>query len=318
MKVLNKLSKVLSTAGQRAAYDHACKILLADKNILAWIMKSCLPEYRDCSIHEIAERYIEGEPQVSGTAVHRDEQLTVPMIKGLNTEDTSISEGAVNFDVKFDAAMPVSGGLVRLIINVEAQNDFYPGYPIIKRGIYYCSRMISSQYGTEFTDSHYGDIKKVYSIFICMNPPQYRKNTINCYSIQEQNIVGNVQEKKENYDLLTAIMICLGDKDTETNPGILRMLEVLLSPERTAGEKIGILQNEYGIEMTETLEGEVSDMCNLSKGVEELGIRKGRQEGLRDSLQNLMKNMKLSLEQAMNALEIPEEERDKYRASIKE
>ena len=35
------------------------------------------------------------------------------------------------------------------MINVEAQNDFYPGYPLVKRGIYDCSRMISPQYGRE-------------------------------------------------------------------------------------------------------------------------------------------------------------------------
>ena len=41
MKVPNKLSKMLSTAGEKAAYDNACKKLLSNKIILAWIMKSC-------------------------------------------------------------------------------------------------------------------------------------------------------------------------------------------------------------------------------------------------------------------------------------
>ena len=59
MKVPNKLSKMLSTAGEKAAYDNACKKLLSNKIILAWIMKSCLQEYRECAIQEIAEKYIE-------------------------------------------------------------------------------------------------------------------------------------------------------------------------------------------------------------------------------------------------------------------
>ena len=66
----------------------------------------------------------------------------------------------MEYDIRFFAIAPVSGELIRLIINIEAQNDFYPGYPLIKRGIYYCSRMISAQYGTEFTNSHYENIKK--------------------------------------------------------------------------------------------------------------------------------------------------------------
>ena len=34
-----------------------------------------------------------------------------------------------------------------MIINIEVQNDFYPGYPLVKRGIYYGGRMLSAQYG---------------------------------------------------------------------------------------------------------------------------------------------------------------------------
>ena len=306
----NTLSKIISTAGQKAAYDNACKKLLANKIILAWIMKNCLPEYRDCDVYEIAKQYIEGEPQISETAVHQDEQTqTAPMIKGLNTEDATVCEGTVTFDIRFNAVAPVSGELVHLIINVEAQNDFYPGYPIIKRNVYYCSRLISAQYGTEFTSAHYEKIKKVYSIFICINPPKYRKNTINAYSIQEQNIVGNIREDKENYDLLTAIMICLGDKEKSADSGILRLLEVLLSSERAVEEKKQILENEYNIEMTTTIESEVSQMCNLSEGVERRGIRKGRCEDIK----NLMKNLKMTCEQAMDALGIPEEEREEYK-----
>ena len=57
-----------------------------------------------------------------------------------------------------------------------------------------------------------------------MDPPKYRRNTINCYSIQEKNVIGNAKEKKENYDLMTAVMLCLGVKDDEKASGILRLL----------------------------------------------------------------------------------------------
>ena len=82
-----------------------------------------------------------------------DEGGTV--ISGMDTEDKSVREGTVTYDIRFRAIVPDSEEQIALIINVEAQNDFYPGYPLIKRGIYYCSRMISSQYGREFTGSHY-------------------------------------------------------------------------------------------------------------------------------------------------------------------
>lgn len=308
----NTLAKTISVAGVNAAYDNACKRILSNKIILAWIMKSCLPEYKTCSVDEIAANYIEGEPQISDIAVHQDEQKNSSRIQGMNTENVSINEGTVTYDIRFYALAPVSGERIKLIINVEAQNDFYPGYPVIKRNIYYCSRLISSQHGTEFEDSHYERIKKVYSIFICMDPPKYRRNTINCYSIQEENVIGNVKEKKENYDLMTAVMLCLGVKDDEEVSGILRLLEVLLSSERNAEEKKKILQEEYGIEMTKKLDREVSEMCNLSKGVEARGIQKGIQRGILSSIQTLMITMNWTIEQAMDALKIPKEDRIKY------
>ncbi len=272
------IAKNIRVADEKASYDAACKRLLSEKIILAWIMKNCLEEYRDCNVDEIAEKYIEGTPQVGEAAVAPDESNRISMIQGAGNEDISMTEGTVTYDIRFLATAPVSGELIRLIINVEAQNDFYPGYPLIKRGIYYCSRMISAQYGTEFTNSHYENIKKVYSIWICMNPPKSRENSITRYYISEENLVGSVKERKADYDLMAAVMICLG-KAGDSGTDLLKLLNVLLSTETGSQDKCQILEEDFQIRMTLALESEVSLMCNLSKGVEEKGIEKGRQEG---------------------------------------
>ena len=273
------IAKNIRVADEKASYDAACKRLLSEKIILAWIMKNCLEEYRDCDVEEIAEKYIEGTPQVGEVAVAADETNRVSMIQGAGNEDTSLTEGTVTYDIRFFAIAPVSGELIRLIINIEAQNDFYPGYPLIKRGIYYCSRMISAQYGTEFTNSHYENIKKVYSIWICMNPPKSRENSITRYYIAEENLVGSVKERKADYDLMAAVMICLG-KEGDSGTDLLKLLNVLLSTETGSQDKCQILEEDFHIRMTLALESEVSLMCNLSKGVEEKGFKKGRQEGI--------------------------------------
>ena len=321
MKAESTLAKMISTAGEKAAYDRACKRLLANKIILAWIMKSCLEEYRDCEISEIASRYIEGEAQISEVAVHPDEKAESQQITGLNTEDSTINEGTITYDIRFRAIVPGTGEKISLIINIEAQNDFYPGYPIVKRNLYYCCRLVSSQYGTEFTNSHYEKIKKVYSIFICMNPPNYRKNTINKYSIKEEKMIGKFSESTKNYDLMTAIVICLGDAEDTNTTGILKLLEVLLSSERNAEEKKRILQEDFSIKMTQELEREVSEMCNLSDSVEQKGIVKGKAygitEGIATSIRKLMESMGWTIEQAMDALQIPKEERNSYLNMLK-
>ena len=62
-------------------------------------------------------------------------------------------------------------------------------------------------------------------------------------------------------------------------------------------------------------------MCNLSQSVEEKGIRKGIEQGIEQgiekntvhTLEKLMKNLKMPIEQALATLEIPEADWQKYR-----
>ena len=251
-------------------------------------MKHTMKEYVEYDVREIAERYIVGEPKIAETSVLPDE-TNAPRITGVGVEDSSINEGTVTYDIQFQAIVPETEEVVQMIINVEAQNDFYPGYPIVKRGIYYCARMISSQYGTVFTKSHYEKIKKVYSVWICMNPPKIRNNTITEYSLVEKNLFGNVKEEKEYYDLMTAVMICLGEQRDAVGNDLLRLLDVLLSADREATEKKRILEREFHIPMTERLEVEVEQMCNLSDGVEQRGIQKGIQQGIQYAVNILRK-----------------------------
>lgn len=57
-------------------------------------------------------------------------------------------------------------------------------------------------------------------------------------------------------------------------------------------------------------------MCNLSKGVFEKGFKIGVEKACVSSLCAVMETLDLSLEQAMAALGVPEEERPKYRSLV--
>ena len=73
--------------------------------------------------------------------------------------------------------------------------------------------MLSAQYGSVFTQSHYEALRKVYSIWICSHPPLERENTITSYAVEERPLVGNVTEPVRHYDLLNVTMICLGSPE---------------------------------------------------------------------------------------------------------
>ncbi len=176
--------------------------------------------------------------------------------------------------------------------------------------------MISAQYGTEFTAAQYDKIKKVYSIWVCMNPPESQKNSITRYSIQEDNLVGGAQEPVCNYDLFSVVMICLGRSDHDRETDVLKLLDVLLSEETVQSEKRRILQEEFDIPMTEHLEQEVSVMCNLSQGIRQKGRVEGRFEARLESIRALMENIGVSGEQAIDLLEVKAQDRLEIREAM--
>ncbi|MBQ8508521.1 MAG: hypothetical protein IJ493_01300 [Clostridia bacterium] len=255
--------------------DASFRRVLSNRQILAWIMHDCLDEYKNCTIDEIAENYIESDPEVAEACVHPHGER----ISGLQNEDKLPGEGVVFYDIRFFASAPGASGLIKLIINVEAQQNFHPGYPLIKRGIYYCGRMLSAQYGTEFTEGRYGDLKKVCSIWICSSPPVGRENTITRYELHEEQVVGQFHEKPENYDMLSVVMVCLG-RDPEQAEGVLKLLRMMLSKNIEQQLKMQRMQDEFGITMTEQLESEVSLMCNVSQGYYLEGVEKGIAKGM--------------------------------------
>ena len=104
--------------------------------------------------------------------------------------------------------------------------------------------------------------------------------------------MGEVKETKSHYDLMAAVMICLGEPGDENYSGILRLLDVLFSVETDPKEKGQILENDFSIKMTQSIESEVSLMCNLSKGIEERGIEKGKQEERQRGIQAMVSALK--------------------------
>ena len=136
--------------------------------------------------------------------------------------------------------------------------------------------MLSEQLDREFTDAEYDDLKKVCSIWICMNAPAHIGNAMTEYRISRRNILGRIPERKASYDKLSVVIICLNEKDDKNQRGGLHgFLNTLLSPSMSVTEKEEILARDYGIVMEQEMGEELRQMCNLSEAIEEKGIEKG-------------------------------------------
>lgn len=258
-------------------YDTVCKEILSQKRILAWIMKECMVEYEGYSAEEIAHRYIENDLQVSSVPVNEGYEEWMPQIQGANVEDSDLREGRVTYDIRFTATVPATGR--RIWVDIEPQKSFRPGYSLLKRGSYYLARLISSQRGREFVGDDYAKLKKVYVVWICLKPPKRWEHIIKYYEIQDRNHMDGSLFQLKDYDLMTQIVICLGDPKEPSASGISRLLSVLFTNTYDVSEKQEILETEFGITATHDMRKGMELMCNFGEGIYEEGIDLGKKTG---------------------------------------
>ena len=311
-KMQTGLANSIDASINRARLDDVAKKLIRHRVILAEIMKECVDEFRGCDVKFIEEHCIIGDIRMDEISVDQDVPDADGRITGADTEDASDAEGTVRYDLVFDARALKTLELIRLIINVEIQVDMNPGYPLITRAIYYLGRLISRQKGTVFTKSDYGKIRKVYSIWICPDPKRENMNSIAEYGFTQQKVIGQVNEPVENYDKMKAIIISLNDEGMENRTDIIRLLSALLSVKEPIDRRKQILEDEFNIPMTREIEKEVVEMCNLGMAVETMGYESGVQNAKLDAIRSLMETLKLTAQQAMDALKIPKDDQEKY------
>lgn len=287
--------------GKRGLYDAAAKNLVAARQILAWIVKKCIREAQHLSVVDIATKYIAGEPEVRKKAVYRDDaEAEDPGRARLDqTEDASITEGTVRYDILFTLNLPGEKEPITVIVNVEVQNRIDLPYPLAVRGISYASRMLGSQ-GPDYNNLH-----KVYSIWIISNPEEERENTITSHVWATRTDDGPLQEIESDADLMEVVFLNLGEpepvQDPE-HPDVLWLLDALFSKKLTTSEKMELMETNFDIPMTKEMEDYMETMqANrlwFEADAEKRGREAGRDEGQRQMLYSLVKKGKLTMAEA--------------------
>ena len=262
-----EIINAVSVADMKAQYDDKAKRLLSNKIILAHILIKTVDEFRGMNPKDVVS-YIEGDPFVSIVPVepgltNTEKENDGQRIVGMNTENTEINEGLIRFDIIF--YVRIKDGISQVIVNIEAQKDEPTGYHILNRAIFYVSRLVSSQKERDFVKTNYNDIKRVFSIWVCMNMDE---NSMNYVHLTDDKLIGSYQWKG-GIDLLNIVLIGISDEIPEHDDRyeLHRLLGTLFSMELTAVEKLGIIETEYSIPVDGKIREEVSEMCNLSQGI---------------------------------------------------
>lgn len=235
----------------------------------------------------------------------------------MSNENNILGEGVIYYDIVTHVILP-NNEHTKVIINLEAQKKDDPGYDLVTRAIFYCARLISQQLGAEFTNKtndtvKYDGIKKVYSIWICMDAQQNQADSIYEYSIKQEEIFFGEHDgrhrnpKAHRYDLMRAVMIYLNSQDwEESSDSLIGMLTTLLGKmdKETKKKK---LQDDYGLQMVKEFEEKVNEMCNLGEGL----VEKSKVEGTLKTLASLIKKKIITIEEAAEEVNmtIPEFEK---------
>lgn len=280
----NLAQAVYAVNDSGAAYDTNIKHLLADKQILSRILKYTIEEFRDMDIIDIMGCI--GDNIEIGTRPVEAGLSNLGRVKGTITEDNVPGEGIIYYDIRFTAYHKESE--MKILVNIEAQRSSDSsklGYHLENRIVFYLARMISAQKQTEFFHSDFDNLKKVRSIWICMDNDE-TEDSIEEIGFDRKPVFGRKKSLYYPIDLMKGIIVNirnreenaseeLEEKSSKSSNILIALLEELLSG-KTAVEKKRILADEYGMVMTAELEGRLQIMCNLSENIEARGIKKER------------------------------------------
>lgn len=289
------LAEAIAATDAAVTYDAYVKKLLADKQLLAWILKYSVSEFRDMEIADIIS-CISDEIEVGVRPV--DPGMTnLGRVPGSGTEDFVPGEGLIIYDIRFTAYH--KGREMKFLLDLEPQKSSDPsklGYHLDYRIVFYLARMISAQKHTEFFHSDFDNIKNVRSIWLCMDQEE-DGDSIEEISLVRKTVFGKETGEKEELGMMKGIIIHLrkGENRKESGNPLIALLESLFS-KKSVEEKKRILEEEYGMVLTVELERKVRLMCNWSESLIEDSLKRGMEKGLEKGLE---KGMEKGLERGM-------------------
>ena len=293
-----------------ASYDENAKHVLADKQVLARILKYTMEEFKDMPIDGILSHM--GEKIEVGTRPLLPGPDRYGSVLRTETEDSVPGEGKIFFDIRFSV---FTDREMKILINVEAQRTSDAPqlkYHIENRIVFYLARMISGQKNSEFFGSDYDSLRPVRSIWICFDGKK-DDDAIEEIYLGRKAVFGKARSGG-NLDGIKGyvIRIRLEPVVERSKNRLIAMLEELFS-QKDVKDKKEILKNEYGMIMETETERRLMNMCNVSLAVWdtaiEQGIRRGIEQGIeqgkRETAGKMIRRGKLSLEEIAEDTGLP-------------
>lgn len=228
---------------QREPYLQAGKAILSDPQVLAHLIKGCFKEYKDCTIDQIVNQYLE-TPESFGASVNISSSLEemgerVPLFFTLHF-NVLLPDGCENDEDKKKNEESLKRSYLSIFLDLDPIGNFAPQAAHAQLAILDSLSLKKNQEKEkEFVQS--------YSIWIGSKPNSKFVNCIKEVRCENTNIIGNDSSSIKE---IGAILIGLGE---EYHEGLLRFLDLLFSSRISPKKKEEILEQEYQLNITPIL-----------------------------------------------------------------
>ena len=266
--------------------DTVAKHLFAINDVIAWLLKACVPEYMQIEPADIiSQQLAKADIRLGTEPVAQDVRPRVPIV---GTEDNSVTDGMVMYDLRTELPLPNAPPKAPLLIlDVEMQKDYDSWLLFYKRMIYYICRLVSSQPGRLMSGQvDYSRLCRVCSIWVLPSAPKQLANHVRHLSFNLEDITGeHSADVQPPCRFVDAWIFLLRDGfPPPRKRDIFWLLYVLLTRTMSCEEKLKILEEDFGINATQ----EVEQMY----GYTEYLWNEAKKEGINKTLLKAYANMK--------------------------
>ena len=297
--------------------DEELKDRLMNKEILAYIASQFVDDFAHMSWKQVLP-YLED-----------------PLSFGVNRGDRERSDrehGSIRYDILVRLRSPRGKDKrIGVLLNIEGQNEVRSYEAVKRRMLYYTCRLVSEQKEDVFTNDRYEDLAEVVSVWIFLRPAEKDQGRVVEWSMAGRQL-SDLDESdtrwKGGLKGLKVVAVCVPDQKHVQSKTVADLLGVWLNALLPAGERSERLKDGWDVELPPQQEEDTgmfegagrslrreSEKRGREQGLKE-GIQQGKEENLLENIQSLVKRLHLSTEQAMDALDIPPEEREGIRKKL--
>ena len=291
---------VTITNGDDLRKDTFAKRLFRCPDVVAWLVKTCVPEFVHLEPSEIIDGWLSKANLRIGTEpVGQD--IVRQSLPAIGTEDRSATDGTVFYDFRTEIPLPgAPDNSPLLVLDMEMQKDYSNWLEIHKRVIYYPCRLVSRQPGERMDGREdYARLCRVCSIWILPVVPKRLTNRILhiCQTVEEMSDGHAKPIGLMPNALMDSWMLCLRDGcPPPRGQNAMWLLYVLLTRTMSSGQKMEILETDFRIKTTREIEemytyDDYREDVSRKKWLRE-GRREGKNEGRNATLLQIYNNMK--------------------------